>query len=290
VPPRAPRRTTIAARAWRRVGARIVAARRVMERERAHGGARCRFAALFALLLCVSAAMAQPAPLRVHTESVRLDGWNVAVDVYEPSTVPAAGVAIIAHGFMRDRSRHRALGEDLAAAGVIAVVPDLPHVMDHWGNGAALAELANQLEAGTLGLRPVARSDVVLIGTSAGGLASVVAASKLPGLAGWIGLDPVDRTGTGATAAARLAAPAVVLLGGASQCNLLGSGRALAHAVPRLIRSTKLKDASHCDFEDPTNKFCEVMCGAASPQMQARIREEAVSAALELLRDRDSAP
>jgi pimeloyl-ACP methyl ester carboxylesterase len=191
---------------------------------------------------------------------------------------------------MRDRSRHRALGEDLAAAGIIAVIPDMPHVMDHWGNGAALVELAIQLEAGALGLRPVARSDLVLIGTSAGGLASVVAASKLPGLAGWIGLDPVDRTGTGASAASRLTAPAVVLLGGASQCNLLASGRSFARAVPRLIRSTKLKDASHCDFEEPTNKFCEAMCGAVSPPMQARIREEAVSAALELLRDRDSAP
>jgi dienelactone hydrolase len=281
---------TVAAWARRRVGAQVIAARRSFASRHARGESRNRCAALLALLLCATSAMSQPAPSRVHTESAHLDGWNVAVDVYEPSTLPAEGVAIIAHGFMRDRSRHRALGEDLAAAGVVAVIPDLPHVMDHWGNGAALAELANQLEAGALGLRPVARSDLVLIGTSAGGLASVVAASKLPGLAGWIGLDPVDRTGTGASAAARLTAPAVVLLGGASQCNLLGSGRSFARAVPRLIGSTKLKDASHCDFEEPTNKFCEAMCGAASPAMQARIREDTVAAALELLRDRDGAP
>ena len=278
---------TFAGRRWRRVNALVIAVHRFVLNRHALRGSTRRHAALLAWLLCASTALSQPASLRVHTESAHLDGWNVAIDVYEPSTLPAQGVAIIAHGFMRDRSRHRALGEDLAAAGVIAVVPDLPHVMDHWGNGAALAALANELEAGALGLQPVARSDLVLIGTSAGGLASVVAASKLPGLAGWIGLDPVDRTGTGASAAARLTSPAVVLLGGASQCNLLSSGRSFARAVPRLIRSTKFKDASHCDFEDPTNKFCEVMCGSASGEMQARIREDTVAAALALLRDRD---
>jgi len=56
-------------------------------------------------------------------------------------------------------------------------------------------DLEHTLEAGALGLPPVSRSRVVLIGTSAGGLATVLAAAKLPGLGGWIGLDPVDRTG-----------------------------------------------------------------------------------------------
>lgn len=102
-------------------------------------------------------------------------------------------------------------------------------------------------------------------------------------MAGWIGLDPVDRTGTGSDAAAQLDAPAIVLLGGASSCNLFGSGRAIAKALPHLVRTMALKDASHCDFEDPTNNFCRVMCGKSSAQMQARIRGETVRAALELL-------
>jgi hypothetical protein len=41
--------------------------------------------------------------------------------------------------------------------------------------------------------------------------------------------------------------------------------------------------ASHCDFEGPTNRFCETMCGRASSERQARIRAETVAAALELL-------
>jgi dienelactone hydrolase len=265
-------------------------AREVVVRASGYRGATLRFALLLTFLLSALPAPAQPVSLRLHTESAHLDGWDVEVDVYEPGTAPPRGVAIIAHGFTRDRSRHRALGEDLAAAGIIAVIPDLPHVMDHWGNGAALAELADKLAGGALGLPPLERSSLVLIGTSAGGLASVVAAAKLPGLAGWIGLDPVDRTGTGTSAASQVTSPAVLLLGGASQCNLFGSGRSIARALPRLLRSEKLKDASHCDFEEPTNRFCEVMCGASSPQMQSRVRDETVSAAVEMLRGPNAAP
>jgi DNA recombination protein RmuC len=40
---------------------------------------------------------------------------------------------------------------------------------------------------------------------------------------------------------------------------------------------------AHCDFEEPTNRFCEVMCGASSPQMQSRVRDETVSAAVDML-------
>ncbi len=136
---------------------------------------------------------------------------------------------------------------------------------------------------GRFGIPPTEPARLVLIGTSAGGLATLLAAVKLPGLAGWIGLDPVDRTGSGSAAAARLEVPAVVLLGGASTCNLFASGRGIADALPRVVRTTSLKDASHCDFEDPTNNFCRALCGKSSPRMQTRIRNETVRAALDLL-------
>ena len=238
---------------------------------------------LATLALGAPGAVAQPASMHMHTESVRIGGSDVAVDVFEPDTVQPFGVAIVAHGFARDRSKHRALAGALAEAGIITVVPDLPHVVDLWGNGEALAALADQLADGALGVRPVPRNRLVLVGTSAGGLASVVAASRLPGIAGWVGLDPVDRTGTATSAASQLTSPAIVLMGGASTCNLFGSARGIAAAVPRLLRSTKIREASHCDFEGPTNKFCETMCGRSSPGMQRRVRDETVSAVVEIL-------
>jgi len=226
----------------------------------------------------------------VSTESIELAGQDQRVDIYRPAAAAADGVAIVAHGFNRSRVRHRDLGRALATAGIVAVIPDLPNFLNLWGNGDALVELAHKLEAGALGLPPQERSHLVLIGTSAGGLASVLAAADLPGLAGWIGLDPVDRTDTGIAAAAKLTSPAVVLLAPSAACNLFASGRSIARAVPGLRRVQVIEGASHCDFEDPTNKFCQVVCGSTSPERQARIRGETVSAALEFLPRRAAPP
>lgn len=232
----------------------------------------------------------KPEAFAVSTASMELAGQEQRVDVYRPAVVPSTGAAIVAHGFGRSRVRHRDLGRALAAAGITAVIPDLPQLLNIWLNGDAIVELAHKLEAGALGLAPVERGRLVLIGTSAGGLASVLAAAELPGLAGWIGLDPVDRTGTGAEAAAKMTAPAVVLLGAPSGCNLIGSGRVIARAVPGLRRAPVFADASHCDFEDPTNKFCQVLCGSSSAAMQERIRGEVVKAATEFLPRRADRP
>jgi pimeloyl-ACP methyl ester carboxylesterase len=238
---------------------------------------------LFVLLFPVALATAQPSTYTKVTATIEYPGFEGSMDIYRPGNGASIGVAIIAHGFTRSRIRHANLGRAMAEAGVTAVIPDLPNVMDLWGNGNAIVDLVDKLEAGAFGPMPASRAHLVLVGTSAGGLATVLAAATLPGLAGWIGLDPVDRTGTGSDAAAQLDAPAIVLLGGASSCNLFGSGRAIARALPHLVRTVALKDASHCDFEDPTNNFCRVLCGKSSAQMQARIRGETVRAALELL-------
>jgi dienelactone hydrolase len=241
-------------------------------------------ALLLALLLPWAAAAAPPPPTR-DTVSVEIAGYQEDVDIYRPGAGQSEGVAIVAHGFTRSRVRHRNLGRALAEAGITAVIPDLPNVVDLWGNGDAIVELAQKLATGALGAMPPLPSRLVLIGTSAGGLATILAAARLEGVAGWIGLDPVDRTGTGRAAAAQVAAPAIVLLGGASSCNLLGSGRDIARALPHLVRRTALREATHCDFEDPTTNFCRVLCGGASQEMQLRIRGETVQAALELLQD-----
>jgi len=219
----------------------------------------------------------------VATERAVLGGSEEWVDVYRPSSGEPLGVAIVAHGFTRDRTRHRDLGRELANAGIVAIVPDLPNVANHWANGDALADLVRDVERGTLGLPPTPRAHVLLIGTSAGGLATVLAAAQLPGLGGWIGLDPVDRTGSGARAAAKLAAPAIVMLAEPSSCNLFGSGRAIAEAAAHLVREETIAGASHCDFEAPTTKLCRTVCGASPGGMDDVARYATVAAALDLL-------
>ena len=242
-----------------------------------------RILVAFILALAAIGVAAQTPMYTRETKPVEIAGVQEDVDIYRPAGRPSIGVAIVAHGFARTRIRHKDLGQALASAGITAIIPDLPNVVDLWGNGDAIAELAQQLQAGQFGIPPTEPARLVLIGTSAGGLATLLAAVQLPGLAGWVGLDPVDRTGSGTAAAARLNVPAVVLLGGASSCNLFGSGRDIVSAVPRLVRNVSLKQASHCDFEDPTNNFCRALCGKSSPRMTARIRNETVRAALDLL-------
>src|ERR1700720_2013357 len=167
------------------------------------------FSLSIAFVVC--AAAAQPAAFIVHSDVVELGGRDVHVDVYVPSAEPSGEVAIVAHGVARSRARHRDLGQALAAAGVTAVIPDLPYILNHWGNGDAIEELVHKLESGALGLPSIDQSHLVLVGTSAGGLSTILAAAKLPKLAGWVGLDPVDRTGSGVHAASRLTIPAVVM-------------------------------------------------------------------------------
>jgi len=241
-----------------------------------------RVAVVVAWLLHAAIALAQPAPPAVTTERAEMSGITSSVDIYRPSERETQRVAILAHGFWRNRSRQRDLGRDLAAAGIVALAPDLPSVVDYWSNADAVIELVREIERGAFGLAPLPRSRIVLIGTSAGAVATLIAASKLRGLAGWIGLDPVDRSGIARHAAARLDTPAIVLLGDASICNLFRSGRAIAEAAPTLIRADRIRGASHCDFEGPTERFCRNACGGSSPEMAARVRDETVDAAQEL--------
>ena len=238
---------------------------------------------VFTLVWSCVAAASTDERFSVDTYALPLAGAVEQVDVYRPVATPTEGVALLAHGFARSRARHRDLARALAAAGVVAVVPDLPNVMNLWGNGDALARFVNDLESGAVPALAVKRENLVLIGTSAGGLASLLAAAQLPKLAGWIGLDPVDRTGSGSRAAAQMQSPAIVMLAEPSLCNLMTSGRAIAEALPRRWRTVDVTDASHCDFEDPTNNVCRAMCGGSSDATREEIRNEIVVTTRELL-------
>jgi pimeloyl-ACP methyl ester carboxylesterase len=242
-----------------------------------------RIAAFAAMAITAGVSSAQPASFSVVTKTTALGHEDVSVDVYRPQQFDSIGVAVLAHGFTRDRLRDRDLARALASAGIIAVAPDLPSAVNLIGNGDAVAGLVADLERGTLGIAPTPRARIVLIGTSAGGLATVIAASQLPGLAGWIGLDPVDGTGMGTLAARKLQMPTVVLLADPSVCNLFGSGRLIANALPSASRAERMRGASHCDFEGPTNKFCRTVCGKGDPGRADAVRHAAVNAALDML-------
>jgi dienelactone hydrolase len=230
---------------------------------------------LIAFLLALVAAGAAAA-VTVDTRPFTLADQATEVDIYLPSALPPRGLVVIAHGFTRSRGRHGMLAARLAEEGFVVAVPDLPHWIQHDANADAIVALVKAMKAEHgLDARPV-----VLIGTSAGGLAALLATDRVPRLALWIGLDPVDTFGISEGAARNLQAPALVLRAPSGPCNVGGSARRIAEWLPKR-RAERIDGASHCDFEDTTNWRCESVCGPADPARQALIIDEAVKAARE---------
>ncbi len=232
-------------------------------------------ARLIVFLLALAAGGAAAA-VSVETRAFTLADQSTEADVYLPAALPPRGLVVIAHGFTRSRGRHGMLAARLAEEGFAVAVPDLPHWIQHDANAAVIVALVKAVEAEHgLDARPV-----VLIGTSAGGLAALLATDRVPRLALWIGLDPVDTFGISEGTARNLQSRALVLRAPSGPCNVGGSARRIADWLPNR-RAERIDGASHCDFEDTTNWRCESVCGPADPARQALIIEEAVKAARE---------
>ena len=167
---------------------------------------------------------------------------------------------VLTHGFMRSKDQMRGWARHLASWGFDVYTPDLCHATivdaDHAQNGRDLAEFANTHLVG----RPV-----LYLGHSAGGLASVLAATNDPDALAVLGLDLVDSSDEGLRAAPRLTMPVYDLVGDPSwSCNSNGNGVAVANAAPdhAVVRVT---DAVHCDFESPTDAGCTTLCSWQFP-------------------------
>jgi hypothetical protein len=210
---------------------------------------------------------------------VRLADRLTTVEVH-PARGPAAaaGVAILAHGFLRSRVTMRGHAQALSRAGIIAMAPDLPFLVDSRDNARALRQLVAMVQAGRIGGRVVpAALPVVLVGFSAGALAALLA-SDAPGVAGYIGLDPFDRPGRiGREFARSLQTPVLLVRGGPSACNGYSIGGPWAEVAPRLDGDLLLPLATHCDFESPTDWLCRLVCGAAT-QTTAQSIQDALTA------------
>jgi pimeloyl-ACP methyl ester carboxylesterase len=227
----------------------------------------------------VASLLGSPAQAEVTTVDSTLTGRAVRIDIYRPDAAPR-GAFILAHGFMRSRATMAEHAAALARQGVLAIVPDLPYVTDSRDNGRALVELIAQLRIGAFA-PPVDR--VVLVGFSAGGLATLLAAAS-PGVVGYVGLDAFDRPGGEGLAAAKiLKTPAMLLRGPPAFCNAYGISAPWGPALPVLVEDRFIDGASHCDFEAPTDRWCTLFCGATDPARQQIVRDILLKAAQRFL-------
>lgn len=225
-------------------------------------------------------------PAAAQTQVHTADGHRVTLDVY-PAVGPLRGAAILSHGFTRSRRTLSGHAQALADAGVLVLTPDLPCTFDFRCNARALAALVGLVRAGGAFGPPVER--VILVGFSAGGLSSLLAADT-PGVVGYVGLDPFDRVmpseteRLGLAAATRLRTEALLLRAPPSRCNAEAVAAPWATALPALWRDELIAGASHCDFESPTDWMCRMACGEADPTRQQRVRQGLLDAAARWLR------
>lgn len=224
-------------------------------------------------LLCAACAPllpAPPAPEGVSADTLRLE--RTAVERYRPSAEPRATV-ILVHGFTRDRTTLAELGLVLAAAGFEVLLPDLPHIADRAANARFVAGLVARV-------RKEGGQPIFVGGFSAGAAVALEAAAGQPEVAGLVALDPVARDA--AKLAASVQSPAFVLRAPPGPCNANGAFAAALAALPNLVADRVFEEATHCDFEGPTDALCRRTCGEESPLRQARIRA-AVLEALETM-------
>lgn len=213
-----------------------------------------------------------------RTIEVPVTTATVAVDVHlaSPGASPRGGVVLV-HGLMRSRATMARHADELANHGLVAITLDLPTIADGAANAAAVRDVVAMLRAGRFSA-PVDR--VVLVGFSMGGLWSLLAADA-PGVAGWVGLDPVDLPDRrGLAAARRLAVPATLVRAPATPCNAYGSASAWAGAFAQPAGDTMIAEATHCDFESPTDGWCRFFCGESDAARERRVRVAMLAAVL----------
>lgn len=216
---------------------------------------------------CASRTEAPPLPAGVKKEHTRLDlaGSSVSVTLYHPAKDENAPLVVVAHGFTRSKRYMAGWGGHLAGEGFFVVVPTQPAFADHELNGRVLAALVEKYRA---------QRRVALMGFSMGGLTTLLATTHTP-VDAWVGLDPVDMNGKGKVAAAKLKAPALLLLAEPEAWNRHGNANALAEAIPGEKQLLRIPGATHLDAEWPTDLLGQLACGFVDEKRQQQFREKA---------------
>lgn len=237
----------------------------------------------FALVLLSTLCNASEPLVKVNaqTQVVKVNGTFVEVDVYKPIGLPK-GAAILTHGFTRSRTTMAEHAQALAARGVLAITPDMPCTFDFRCNASAIAELVNLLRnTETFGGSSMR---VMLVGFSAGGLSSLLAANT-PGVVGFVGLDSFDRVlpneseRAGIAAARTTTTESLLLRAPASRCNAQAVAAPWGSEMKAIWRDELIAGASHCDFEAPSDWKCRLACGDTDPARQLQVRQGLLAAA-----------
>lgn len=198
---------------------------------------------------------------------------------------PFAGL-VLGHGFARSRSNHSANGVFLASHGFIVVTVDFPNptAPDYTVWAAKISAALTWLE--TENVNPASRfyghiatNQFGVLGHSAGGMAAWVAAGQDNRIKAIMPLDPVPASGADLNAlGAGLTMPSGWAAAPPSSCNASASYTQVYPLTAAAQRAQYVvTNATHCDFEDPTDFLCTLACGSSSSTRRQIIRRYAVA-------------
>lgn len=185
---------------------------------------------------------------------------------------PFAGLAL-GHGFARSRAQHANNGVFLASHGYVVVTVDFPNPTSPnftaWAAqiSAALDWLeAQNADPASRFFQQIAVDRLGALGHSAGGMATWGAAGQDSRIRAIMPLDPVPANGADLAAlGAGLVVPSGWTGAPGSSCNASASYNQLYPLVAAGHKAQYIVgNATHCDFEDPTNFLCTLTCGGAS--------------------------
>ncbi len=213
--------------------------------------------------------LAVPEGVIKRTPKLVLQGKEVPVDLYLPQNVETAPIVIVVHGFSRNRHVIAGWGHLLALNGMIAVVPNLPSLTDQRCNIRAIGELIALVHAPGHLTHPAPNGEVALIGHSAGGFDTLIAAPGEKRVRCWIGLDPVDFGDHGLRAVKSLHIPGLMLLAESGAWNRHANALPWLQASANPLIALRIKGSTHCDPENPTTALAKLVCGATDDARRA---------------------
>lgn len=211
-------------------------------------------------------------PYGVNTLDDNVDGSDVTY--YVPDGGGPWPVVVWSHGFGRSKANHVTAATRAASWGFLVVTPNLPSFTDHAANGDAIANVF--LPAARATFATEVNDQAAFVGHSAGGLASLIAASEAD-VDALVTLDGVDVSDLGVTAAPSVSEPTLQLLGEPSGCNSDGNGRAWGPLESGTVWQVDVTSACHCDFESDTDWLCTTFCGSESSDRQDIIQSYAIA-------------
>lgn len=185
-------------------------------------------------------------------------GCTLAYESHLPSQPVTDSMVFLAHGFLRNLETMRGWAQHWASHGVPVTVMSLcnssPLSGRHDRDAMDITLLADELHEGPR----------IYAGFSAGGLAAFLAAAADDRATGYLGLDAVDSKALAREPDLFGAHMSLLLFAEPSACNAQNNMLDAAAAARGGLR-LRVRNTTHCHYEYPYDKRCEIVCGAVEP-------------------------